>query len=83
MGLVKRIKAELERQSHAKNWEKELLQKITINYGREVAKQVREELKPTSKVSTYHTYVLRINMVYQLLLEGVMLEEAIARAKKY
>lgn len=83
MGLVEKMKAGLERQSHAKKWEKEVLRKIAKNYGKEAAKKVREEIRPTKKASTYHTYVSRMNMVYQLLLEGTTLEDAITKAKKY
>lgn len=83
MGLVEKMKAELEKQSHVKNWEKEVLGKIAKYYGKEAAKKVREEIRPTKKASTHHTYVLRMNMVYQLLSEGVTLEDAIAKAKKY
>lgn len=83
MGLMERFKAELEKRSHARKWEKDLLEKITNTYGKETAIQIKQELKPTKKGSTYHTYVSRINMVYQLLLKGEKLEEAIAKAKNY
>lgn len=83
MGIIEAIKAELGRVNHAKKWEKELLQKIAELSGRETAMKVRAELKPMKKGSTYHGYVLRLNMVYQLLVEGVLLEDAIERAKKY
>lgn len=83
MGIVKAIKKEIENKRHTKQWEKELLQKIAHQYGKDTAKQVRQELKPMIKEGTYRTYVLRMNMVYQLLLEDVYLEDAITRAKKY
>ncbi|MSS64585.1 hypothetical protein [Velocimicrobium porci] len=73
----------LQKTKHNKKQEKELLYKITQHFGKEVAIRVRKELKPTIKGSTYNTYVLRLNMVYQLLVEGVSLEDAIERAKKY
>lgn len=83
MGLVNIIRSELERQSHARKWEKELLEKIANTYGKETAIQIKQELKPTKKGSTYHTYVSRINMVYQFLLKGEKLEDAITKAKNY
>lgn len=83
MGLVKAIRKELKHKSHTKKWEKELLQKIASQYGKNTAKKVRQELKQTFREGTYRTYVLRINMVYQLLLEDVLLEDAIERSKKY
>ena len=83
MGLIEAIRAEIEKKKNNKGQEKELLYKIAEHSGKEAAVQVRKELKPTIKGSTYTTYVLRLNMVYQLLLEGVILEDAINRAKKY
>lgn len=83
MGLVKAIRKELEHKSHTKRWEKELLQQIALRFGKDVAKKVRQELRLTIKEGTYRTYVLRINMVYQLLLEDVLLEDAIDRSTKY